>query len=196
MAMQPLTPSQTVGPFFLDCLLREDSRRHVIAPPGTPGNRIRVEGRVIDGDRAGVPDAMVEVWQADASGQYHGGGDGASAGFLGFGRCATDAGGAFWFETVKPGAVPYDESRMQAPHLNVAIFARGLLNHLFTRIYFADEPENTRDPLLEQVPPVRRPTLMALPNASENAGIYRFDVVLQGEAETVFLDFVRPRPTR
>lgn len=145
MSMQLLTPSQTVGPFFLDCLLREDSRRHVIARPGTPGDRVRVEGRVVDGDRAGVPDAMIEVWQANASGRYHDSDSSVPGDFMGFGRCATDASGAFWFETVKPGAVAYDETRKQAPHLNVAVFAR---DSSTISLHASISPTNPRTPVI------------------------------------------------
>src|SRR5215467_1133857 len=137
-----LTPSQTVGPFFLDCLLREDMRYNVVARPGTEGERIRIEGHVYDGDRAPVPDALVEIWQADSRGRYWSpAGDGGdlstppTEGFVGFGRSGTDDSGHFWFETIKPGRVPLDPEHrqiLQAPHLGVIVHARGLLNHLLT----------------------------------------------------------------
>ncbi|GJG88071.1 protocatechuate 3,4-dioxygenase subunit alpha [Gemmatimonadetes bacterium T265] len=204
-----LTGSQTVGPFFHDCLMRADARRDVLAPGGTPGTRIRVEGRVLDGDGVGVEDAMLEVWQADHLGRYHHPADprvgplldqSMEGAFTGFGRVATDAAGRFELTTVKPGAVPFDAAvdgtRAQAPHLNLAVFARGLLNHLFTRVYFDDEAANADDPVLALVPAGRRGTLVAQlveGRASEPAvdRAYRFDVVLQGSdaaAETVFFD--------
>ena len=189
------TPSQTVGPFFLDCLLRADARRTVLLRAGTPGDRVRIAGRVLDGDGAGVPDAMIEIWQADAAGRYRQlERDQTADAFVGFGRCATDAFGSFGFETLRPGRVAFDATRRQAAHINVAVFARGLLNHLFTRIYFADDPNHETDPVLALVPAARRTTLIAQREAS--AARYRFDVVLQGDGETVFFDFVRPRAAR
>src|SRR5262249_2865528 len=107
---------------------------------------------------------------------------------LGFGRSGTDAAGRFWFETVKPGRVPFDGERAQAPHLNLAVFARGLLNHVATRIYFEDEPSNAADPILELVPPERRQTLLARRELADGRVLFLFDVVLQGEAETVFFN--------
>jgi protocatechuate 3,4-dioxygenase alpha subunit len=190
MTRLPLTPSQTVGPFFADALLRD--RLNVLAGPDTAGERIRIEGRVLDGDGAPVPDAVVEVWQANAHGRYHHPLDRRAApldaGFHGFGRSGTDAAGRFWFETVKPGPVPFDRQRWQAPHVSVAVFARGLLNHLATRLYFEDEPRNAADPVLQLVAVERRPTLLARRELAEGRAIYLWDVVLQGEAETVFFD--------
>ena len=191
-AALPLTPSQTVGPFFLDCLLRPDARCNVLAPQAPAGTRLRIEGAVLDGDGVGVPDAVVEIWQADASGRYRRANDGdAPDAFVGFGRSSTDAAGEFWFETVKPGPVPFDGTRLQAPHVNVAVFARGLLNHLFTRLYFPEDDAPSSDPILEHVDPARRSTLIA--RRTPNASTYRLDIVLQGAAETVFFDFVAPR---
>lgn len=187
-----LTPSQTVGPFFLDCLCREDARRCVLATPETAGERIRIEGRVLDGDREPVPDALVEIWQANSHGRYNHPADRRDLpldpGFLGFGRCDTDDAGRFWFETIKPGPVPFDAATAQAPHIVVCVFARGLLNHLVTRLYFADEAANAVDPVLGRVPPARRATLLARPEASGGTPLYRFDIVLQGDHETVFFN--------
>ena len=187
-----LTSSQTVGPFFSPALLREDARRNVLTKPETVGNRIRIEGRVLDGDKLSIPDAMVEIWQANASGRYNHPADQGPAdldpSFTGFGRSGTDENGDYWFETIKPGPVSFDETRLQAPHINVTIFARGLLNHLMTRIYFADDPANVSDPVLQRVPENRRATLLARREQSENATIYRFDIVLQGENETAFFN--------
>jgi protocatechuate 3,4-dioxygenase, alpha subunit len=178
-----LTSSQTVGPFFHDCLLRADSPCALCAPSeGTAGEHIRIEGRVIDGDGAAVPDAVLEIWQPDAGGRF----DGDS--YVGFGRFGTDANGAFAFETVKPGRVPFDANREQAPHISVAVFGRGLMNHLLTRIYFAEERANDVDPILSRVPEERRSTLIAS-RVGQGALVYRFDVVLQGANETVFFDF-------
>jgi protocatechuate 3,4-dioxygenase alpha subunit len=170
-----LTPSQTVGPFFHDCMLRDDARHHTIvgADDGAP---VRVEGRVLDGAGAGVPDAVIEVWHA-----------------AGFARVGTDEHGRFAVTTARPAPVPFDRSSVQAPHLSVAVFARGLLNHLFTRIYFADEPSTAADPILGHVPAERRVTLLAKPDPSSRpTPTYRFDIVLQGDAETVFFDFKAP----
>src|ERR671938_754566 len=156
-----LSPSQTVGPFFHDCLLRAEARRNVLVQPETRGDRIRIEGRVLDGDGVGVPDALVEIWQANSHGRYRHPADtrGAPAldpSFTGFGRSGTDEAGRYWFETIRPGAVPFDDAHMQAPHICVMVFARGLLNHLVTRLYFADEPANETDPVLGRVPAQRR----------------------------------------
>jgi protocatechuate 3,4-dioxygenase alpha subunit len=195
MAAEPITPSQTVGPFFHDCLLRPDMRRNVLAGPGCQGARIRVEGRVLDGDGLPVPDALVEIWQANSHGRYHHPADARDLpldpAFASFGRAATDESGAFWFETVKPGPVPFPDGRTQAPHICVVVCGRGLLNHLFTRIYFAGDPANADDPLLLRVPADRRATLLARPDEARGGLVYRLDIVLQGPAETVFFSFVR-----
>jgi protocatechuate 3,4-dioxygenase alpha subunit len=184
-----LTPSQTVGPFFEIGLLRDPP--NVIAKPGVQGERIRIEGRVLDGEGAPVPDAMVEIWQANADGRYRHPADGqdlrVGEDFTGFGRSGTDEDGGFWFETVKPGAVPSPSRGSQAPHLNVCVFARGLLDHLVTRLYFEDEV-NDGDEVLRSVPEQRRSTLMAKRMSRADETLYRFDVILQGEGETVFFD--------
>jgi protocatechuate 3,4-dioxygenase, alpha subunit len=188
-----LSPSQTVGPFFLDCLLRPDARRNVLVQPQSVGERIRIEGRVLDGDGVGVPDALVEIWQANSHGRYSHPGDtrGAPAldpNFSGFGRSGTDEAGRYWFETVRPGTVPFDDARMQAPHICVMVFARGLLNHLVTRLYFADEPANETDPVLGRVPAARRGTLMARAETVDGRTLYRWDIILQGAGETAFFN--------
>ena len=188
-----LSPSQTVGPFFHDCLLRPDARRNVLVQPETAGERIRIEGRVLDGDGVGVPDALVEIWQANSHGRYRHPADtrGAAAldpRFTGFGRSGTDDAGRYWFETIRPGAVPFDDTRMQAPHVCVMVFARGLLNHLVTRLYFADEPANETDPALGRVPAERRGTLMARPETVDGRTLYRWDIILQGAGETAFFN--------
>ncbi|MEO8972561.1 MAG: protocatechuate 3,4-dioxygenase subunit alpha [Ktedonobacteraceae bacterium] len=190
----PLTSSQTVGPFFAPALLREDALRNVLTEPETLGERIRIAGRVLDGDGVPVPDALVEIWQANAHGRYNHPADTGSAAldpsFLGYGRSGTDEDGNYWFETVKPGAVPFDAAgqRLQAPHIGVTVFARGLLNHLVTRLYFEDEPASTDDPVLQRVPADRRATLLAKRESGEAMVIYRFDIVLQGAGETAFFN--------
>jgi protocatechuate 3,4-dioxygenase alpha subunit len=187
-----LTASQTVGPFFHDCLLRPDAHKPTLATPATLGEHIRIEGQVLDGDGVPVPDAMIEIWQANATGRYHHPLDNRDlpldAAFTGYGRTATDEAGRFWFATVKPGRVPYDSTTMQAPHICVAVFGRGLLNHLYTRLYFADDPTIASDPILLRVPEQRRSTLLARREDQAGAGVYRFDIVLQGAHETVFFN--------
>ncbi len=175
--MAELTPSQTVGPFFGFALPYAGGDR--VAPPDGNG-AVRVEGQVLDADGAPVSDALVEIWQADRRGVY---GQARDSGFTGFGRCRTDPEGLFHFVTVKPGPVPATGGGMQAPHLNVTVFARGLLRHLVTRMYFPDEAAaNAADPVLNLVDRERRSTLIS----HDEAGILRFDIHLQGSDETVF----------
>jgi len=186
------TPPQTVGPFFHGGLLREGM--NVMASERTEGERIRIEGQVLDGDGAPVTDAIVELWQADAQGRYRHPADGRAPtgdpSFTGFGRCGTDDDGRYWFETIRPGAVsgPQGEQAPQATHVNVAVFARGLLHHLSTRLYFENGAGHDTDPLLRRIPEERRGTLMARRTGSGRVPIYRFDIVLQGPNETVFFD--------
>jgi len=191
----PLTGSQTVGPFFAPALLREDARRNTLTQPETVGERIRIEGYVFDGDGLPIPDALIEIWQANAYGRYNHPADTGSAPldptFLGSGRSGTAEDGSYWFETIKPGPVPFDSAQTQAPHIGVTVFARGLLNHLMTRLYFADEPANETDPVLQRVPFERRTTLLAQrisDGVDEALPIYRFDIVLQGANETAFFN--------
>ena len=187
-----LTASQTVGPFFHNCLLREAA--HLLSPviDATEGEHIRVEGCVLDGDGVGVPDALVEIWQANAAGRYNHPLDVRNLpldpAFTGFGRTGTDDEGGFWFETVRPGPVPFDATTMQAPHICVVVFGRGLLNHLYTRIYFADDSATVADPILLRVPTERRGTLLATRADVGSSVVYRLDIVLQGAAETVFFN--------
>jgi protocatechuate 3,4-dioxygenase alpha subunit len=194
MNTYPLTSSQTVGPFFAPALLREDARRHVLITPETVGERMRIEGRVLDGDGVPVPDALVEIWQANTYGRYNHPTDTRPTeldpSFLGFGRSGTDEDGNYWFETIKPGAVPFDAEgqRLQAPHIGVTVFARGLLNHLVTRLYFEDEPANAGDPVLQCVPEERRGTLLARRLLGGAMVVYRFDIILQGANETAFFN--------
>jgi len=173
----PLTPSQTVGPFFGVGLPFEKGEQ--IAASGS-ASVIRVEGQVLDGNGEPVPDALLEIWQPDERGRYRKVADGEATGF---GRRRTDAEGAFSFMTVKPGSTPAPDGRPQAPHLNVTVFARGLLRHLVTRMYFPDEQAaNATDPVLNLVDAARRETLIA----KSCGGVLHFDVRLQGERETVF----------
>lgn len=179
--MSAATASQTAGPYWhlIDFptwadLLRADGPNAGF----TGGQRILLTGRITDGDGAPCTDAMVEIWQADPEGSYEGE-------FHGFGRCATDAEGRFRFVTVRPGPVRGRGNATQAPHVTITIFARGLLTHLTTRLYFAGEALNATDPVLLAVPEARRGTLLAQP-AGE--GEWRLDIRLQGEGETVFLE--------
>ena len=178
----PLTPSQTVGPYFSIGLTWEDGA--FVVPEGTEG-AFWLRGRVTDGEGAPIPDAMIETWQADPEGRYAHPDDphGAGLAFRGFGRAPTDADGTFAIHTVKPGAAPGANGVPQAPHIAMSVFARGLLNRVVTRVYFADEPErNAADAVLASVDADRRATLVAEPAGDG----YRFDVRLQGEGETVF----------
>lgn len=190
------TPSQTVGPFFAYGLTPAQYGYQMssiadgdLETPEVEGERICIEGRVFDGEGAPVHDAMIEIWQADGQGRYAhpADGRGSNVGFKGFGRVGTgtDPEMRFVFNTVKPGAV----DAQQAPHINVVVFARGLLNHVFTRIYFSDEAAaNAADPVLASVPEDRRATLVAEREDGPGGPVYRFDVHLQGEQETVFFD--------
>lgn len=182
------TGSQTVGPYLHIGLTWLVTRN--IAPAGVKGERVTVQGRLLDGDGAPVNDGLIEIWQANALGKYTHPLDAQKKPldrrFRGFGRIPTDARGAFRFTTIKPGAVPGPKGRPQAPHLVVTVFMRGLLKHLATRMYFPDEPANTRDALLGLVPAARRPTLVA---KRKGRGVLEWNIVLQGKGETVFLDF-------
>jgi protocatechuate 3,4-dioxygenase alpha subunit len=194
MSPAGITPSQTAGPFFGPCLLRDDLS--VLVGPEIEGDRIRVEGRVLDGDAAPVPDAVIEIWQANHTGRYNHPADrrplSLDAGFTGFGRTGTDEAGCYRFETIRPGRVPFDAGRLQAPHLCVTVLARGLLNHLSTRIYFggaaAETEINDADPVLQCVPVDRRRTLIASGSRLNGLMAYRFDIVLRGAGETVFFN--------
>ncbi len=163
----PVTPSQTVGPYFALglCVAPQND----LVPPGAARSFV-LEGQVLDGDGAPVDDAMVEVWQADETGAYRGD--------FGWGRCGTDAEGRYSFRTIKPGSV-----EDQAPHLELLVFMRGLLKPALTRVYFPDESEaNASDPVLSGVPEGDRKTLVA----RESESGLRFDIRLQGDEQTVF----------
>lgn len=190
------TPSQTVGPFFAYALTPEQYGYDFksiadgnLIEGDVPGQRIRIEGRVLDGKGDLVPDAMIEIWQADGEGRYAHPADqrGSNVAFKGFGRMGTgtDPESRFIFDTIKPG--PVDGT--QAPHINVTIFMRGLLLHAYTRIYFSDEAAaNVRDPVLASVPAERRNTLIAVRNETPAGTVYRLDIRMQGADETVFFD--------
>lgn len=184
------TSSQTVGPYLhigLAWLVTDN-----LVGPGVAGQPITLGGRIVDGDGAPVTDALVEIWQANSHGRYAHPEDRGTGplepGFQGFGRVPTDADGAFRFTTIKPGRVPGPDGTLQAPHINVTLFMRGMLRHLVTRIYFPGEPANAQDPVLASVPAARRATLIAQPVAG-NAHALAWNVRLQGEGETVFFDY-------
>jgi protocatechuate 3,4-dioxygenase alpha subunit len=182
------TTSQTIGPYLrigLEWMVIED-----LAPKGVAGERVRIEGRVLDGDGKPVNDAALEVWQANSHGKYASPEDKQAKpteqGFRGYGRSLTDDAGAFRFRTIKPGRVPGPDGKLQAPHITVTLFMRGLLKQLQTRIYFPDDPANSDDPVLNLIPPERRGSLIAKRRAD---GELEWNVVLQGRNETVFFDF-------
>lgn len=180
----PLTPAQTVGPFFRHGLAWADGP--FVVTDSTP-NAFWLRGRVLDGAGDPVPDAVVESWQADPSGRFDHPDDprAGSVGFRGFGRCQTDTEGRWAILTVRPGRVPDRRGRPQAPHLNLSVFARGLLDRVVTRVYLPDEPAaNAEDPVLSSVPSSRRATLVALADMDG----FSFDIRLQGDHETVFFD--------
>ena len=197
MAERGQTPSQTVGPFFAYGLTPRQYGYPLPDPVGADltgadvaGTRIWLTGRVLDAAGAPVDDALVEIWQADAHGRLPtraGAGGGNRPAFRGFGRCGTgtDSDSRFVFRTVKPGAIDTGA----APHISLVVFARGLLNHLFTRVYFADEASaNAGDPVLSQVPEDRRHTLIAERQDTPDGPAYQLDIRLQGAGETVFFD--------
>jgi protocatechuate 3,4-dioxygenase, alpha subunit len=184
----PSTPSQTVGPFFsigLDWMNRANLAE------GSVGEHVAIRGRVLDGEGQPVPDAILEIWQADADGRYHhpehAGSQNDATPFFGFGRIPTDAQGQFSFTTIKPGPVYGPDGKPQAPHLQISVFMRGLLKQLATRMYFPDEPLNASDPVLQVVPESRRETLIARQTGSAG-NILEWNVLLQGGSETVFFD--------
>jgi len=183
------TPSQTVGPFYgigFSWLERSD-----LALENEKGTRISVSGRVLDGDGQPVPDAVLEIWQADADGRYAHPDDAVDRmtndGFSGFGRVSVNEAGEFHFTTLKPGCVAGPNGKPQAPHLEISLFMRGMLRRLITRMYFPAEPGNEADPVLRLVPVARRHTLVARTDGSDQRSL-RWDIHLQGDHETVFFD--------
>lgn len=185
MGEHPTTPSQTVGPFFHDSLPYEHGPR--LAAAGEP-DAITLSGTVYDGAGDAIPDALVEIWHADPHGSFVDTGaifDEATA-FRGFGRCPTDGGGRYEFTTVRPAAVPTIDGASQAPHIAMSVFARGMLRRVATRVYFDDQARtHPADPLLSSVAEARRHTLVA---HRDTGARFSFDVHLQGDDETVFLD--------
>jgi protocatechuate 3,4-dioxygenase, alpha subunit len=183
-------PSQTVGPYFQ---IGMSGKRSIpqIAGPTVRGERLKVVCTVFDGAGSTLDDAMIEIWQANAEGKYNHPADRQAMPvdpvFRGFGRLSSNSEGICVFETIKPGRVPANAKSLQAPHLEVSVFARGVLKRLATRIYFAGDPANDEDQILGLVPKARRNTLMAQP-ISEEPGAWRFDVHLSGPRETVFFD--------
>ena len=181
------TPFQTVGPFFLIAVPARG--RETLLTSTTAGPRIVVSGSVRDGAGDRVPDALIEIWQANAAGRCNHPDDPRcqepDPTFDGFGRVATDAEGGFAIETIKPGRIPGPDGQLQAPHLVVGLFARGLLTRLVTRVYFDDEPSNAQDAILALVPAERRSTLIARRDGDAS---YQFEIALQGPGETVFFD--------
>lgn len=178
------TPFQTVGPYFHLGLTWPEGAE--VVTEDTPG-AIWLHGRLLDGDGAPIDDGMVETWQADASGRYPSEEDprGAATDFRGFGRSATDTEGRWAVRTVKPGPVPGPDGTIQAPHIAVGVFARGLLARAVTRLYFGDEQEaNGADPVLSRLDPARAATLVAAPVRNG----YELDIRMQGEQATVFFD--------
>ncbi|BCB87657.1 protocatechuate 3,4-dioxygenase subunit alpha [Phytohabitans suffuscus] len=175
------TPSQTVGPYLSIGLPWPDGPD--VVAEGVPG-AFWLHGTVTDGAGEPIPDALVETWQADPTGRFDHPNDprGAVSGFRGFGRCPTDDSGRYAIRTLKPGPVPGPDGVPQAPHIDVSVFARGLLHRVVTRVYFAGEEANAADPVLAGVPRARRATLLAVPDETG----YRFDIRLRGDDETVF----------
>jgi protocatechuate 3,4-dioxygenase alpha subunit len=200
-----ITPSQTVGPFFAYGLApkgrakwdpngtyawKETVSDNLVTPDAT-GERIRIEGRITDGDGVPINDAMIEIWQADAQGRYASPADTRArpnTKFKGFGRSATDKDGVYSFDTIKPGPVPGLKGKAQAPHIVFCIFSRGMLRQVYTRLYFSDEAANAGDAILNLVPADRRDTLIARKETSGGQALYRFDIRVQGDNETVFFD--------
>ena len=186
-----ITPSQTVGPFFSFCLAPRDRPgvgSACLATPDAVGTRITIQGRVLDGDDAPVPDALIEIWQADGEGRYAGFHRVcAASSFTGFGRATCDNDGRFTIDTVKPGSVVGLDGQRHAPHIAIGIFGKGINRRLYTRIYFPDEKANDGDPVLRSVAAEARSSMMAH-EIDARRQQYAFTIRLQGADETVFLD--------
>lgn len=203
--MSEITPSQTVGPYFAYGLTPKGRNKwdpngtyswketigDNLVTPDASGQKIRIEGTIFDGDGVPINDAMLEIWQADDQGRYASPRDTRAlpnTKFKGFGRSATDKNGEFSFDTIKPGAVPGANGTMQAPHVVFCIFSRGMLRQVYTRMYFSDEAANASDAVLGLVPAERRNTLIAQKQSKGDTTVYRFDIRVQGDNETVFFD--------
>lgn len=196
--MNGITPSQTIGPFAAPCLTPNEKGKTNypwsqlingnLVTADAVGERICIEGCMFDGDGAPIDGILFEIWQADGQGRYAHPRDPrrTNSAFKGFGRVESDTSGNFAFDTVKPGRVPGPNGAMQAPHIVVAIHMRGILQHLFTRIYFSDEASNAEDPILKLVPADRRETLIA--RRDPTSPLYRIEFRIQGDRETVFFD--------
>jgi len=190
--MSLLTPSQTIGPFYFGTLI--SGYRHDLAPVGVAGERIEIVLALHDAEGAIVPDGLLEIWQANSHGRYNHPDDRRNLpldpNFDGFGRASTFTDGTSRFSTVKPGRVPWPGGGMQAPHINISIFARGVLNRLATRLYFDGDPANAEDPVLKMIEPARRSTLIAKkdPPIGGKGGAWRLPIHIGGPAETVFFD--------
>lgn len=199
-----ITPSQTVGPYFAYGLTpkgrlkwdpdgtyswKETIGDNLITPDAT-GEKIRIEGQIVDGDGKPINDAMLEIWQADAQGRYASPYDSRrpNTQFKGFGRSAVNSNGEFGFSTIKPGSVPGPNGKPQAPHIGFCIYSRGMLRQVYTRLYFADEAANATDQILALVPADRRDTLIAKKEVQGDTVVYRFNIRVQGDNETVFFD--------
>jgi len=199
MSDRNITPSQTIGPFFHYGLTGRDygvseivDNDLTVGVNGADKDKIRIVGRLIDGAGKPIDDGLIELWQANPAGRYAHPEDDQdkplTEGFKGFGRCPTAKDGSFSFLTLKPGRVPGLGNTLQAPHICVGIFARGMLKRMVTRIYFGDEAgANGEDPVLETVEAARRPTLIA-ERETDDIPVYSFDINIQGEMETVFFD--------
>lgn len=193
--MSRQTPSQTVGPYFHygmapDAYGFKSIVSDRLAGPDVAGTPIRVTGRILDGDGVGISDALLEVWQADGEGRFRTADYRGNDGFTGFGRIPTDETGRYLFRTIMPGVVEQPDGLTLAPHITMAIHARGLLSHAFTRMYFEDRAmDNSFDPVFSAIPEDRRETLLAARDEGvDGFRVYTFDIRLQGDNETAFLD--------
>jgi protocatechuate 3,4-dioxygenase alpha subunit len=193
------TASNTIGPFFHHAMTPEVHNLkgitdNYLAGKKTKGDHIRVEGRILDAEGKPLRAAMLEIWQANATGRYNSPMDDRNdvkldSKFSGFGRVSSDSKGKFEFETIKPGSVPSSGNAPQAPHISLTLFAAAIHSHLFTRLYFSDEVDaNEIDPVLSSVGDTRWDTLIAKRKKTKNGIEYRFDIKLGGEGETVFFD--------
>ena len=182
------SPSQTIGPFFRNALIEMTADQNNLINENTAGQKIVITGLVMDGDNQPITDSMVEIWQADANGYFNHPADPnrakADPAFSGHGRSEAVNGGRYTFTTIKPGIIPGTVT----PYINLRVFARGMLIHAISRIYFSDEAENDNDEILNSVPAERRQTLIAQLDPAQPIPTYRFDLNMQGENETVFFN--------